>query len=375
MSTSEKAYDFNRPIGRDIEVHHNALLVPWGANEPSGAKRAAGIFDATGTYLTSAECLRTEVGPVTVRPEFDAGAPVQELNGRYLFGGLLYGHFGHFLCESTGRLWALDAVAGDIDGIVWLPKLAMGHAAKLTRPYVPFFTALGRPELKLVAPQAATRIRELIIPAQGFGIGALSAGSPEFRQFMRKNLGGAVGADGAAKLYVSRSGLPVKRGSLLMEQRIETLLRSDGFDIFHPQDHSIEVQIARYKAARFLVGLDGSALHMAAMVVPPECRVAIINRGPSQNIDDYLRQFQHFAGISATRIDAITDYWFTAGSRVVKRETQALADFPTIGMALAGAGFIVSAKDWQNPEPEIVAAEVAAREQRCGVSLQHYKVG
>lgn len=375
MSTSEKAYDFNRPIGRDIEFHHNALLVPWGANEPPGARRAAGIFDANGTYLTSAECLRTEADPITLRPEFDADAPVQDLDGRYLFGGLLYGHFGHFLCESTGRLWALDAVDGDIDGIVWFPKLAMGHPAKLTRPYQPFFNAIGHPELKLVAPQAVTRIRDLIIPAQGFGIGELAAGSPEFRQFMRRNLGGAVGPEGAEKLYVSRSGLPVKRGSLLMEQRIEDLLRSDGFDIFHPQDHPIEVQIARYKAARLLVGLDGSALHMAAMAVTPDCRVAIINRGPSQNIDDYLRQFLHFAGISASRIDAITDYWFTTGRRVVKRETQALADFPTIGKALAAAGFIASATDWHNPEPEIVAAEVTAREQRCGVSLQHYKVG
>lgn len=374
MSTSHKVYDFHRSIGHDIEFHHNALLVPWGINEPSGAKRAAGIFDAAGNYLTSAECLRTEADPITIRPEFDADARVQDLNGRYLFGGLLYGHFGHFLCESTGRLWALDAIEGEIDGIVWFPKLPMGHAAKLTRPYKPFFNALGHPELELVAPQVVTRIRELIIPAQGFGIGELSAGSPEFRQFMRRNLGGAVGPDGADKLYVSRSGLPVKRGSLLMEQRIEELLRLNGFEIFHPQDHPIEVQIARYKAAHLLVGLDGSALHLAAMAVPAECRVAIINRGPSQNIDDYLRQFQHFAGISATRIDAVTDYWFTAGRRVVKRETQALADFPTLGAALVSGGFISSATDWLNPEPGVVAAEVTARELRCGVSLQHYRV-
>ncbi len=350
--------------------HRDITLVPWGLSEPGGARRAAGLFDAAGQYLPAGECHRFDGDPITVAPERDPAAPVQELPGRYLFGGLLYGHFGHFLCESTGRLWGLDQ--GGFDGVIWYPKLALGHPAKLTKPYHPFFAALGFADLKLIAPQAPLRIAELVIPVQGFGIGLLAAGIPEYRAFMRAHLGAAIAPEGGVDLYISRAALPVKRGGVLLETRIETLMQAEGYEIFHPQNHPIAAQIARYKAARRIVALDGSALHLAGMVVNPACKVAILNRGPSQNIADYLRQFQHFAGISPTRIDAVRRYWFPAGRRVVKRETHALADFPALGQGLAEAGFIADPGAWQNPDAGAVAAAVAERAERCGAPLQEY---
>lgn len=354
-------------------VHRRVVLVPWGGNEPDGARRAAGLFDAAGNHLAAGECLRYDGAPITLQPEYDPLAPVQDLPGRYLFGGLLYGHFGHFLCESTGRLWALDQ--GGFDGVIWYPKLRLGHPAKLTKPYAPFFAALGFAGLSLIAPQAPLRVGELVIPAQGFGIGTLSAGTPEYRQFMRSHLGATIAPEGGEKLYISRSGLPVKRGSMLLETRIEALMRAEGYEVFHPQDHPIATQIARYKAARWIVALDGSALHLAGMIVSPEAQVAIINRGPSQNIDDYLRQFRHFVGLEPVRIDAVRRYWFPAGRRVVKRETHALADFPTLGAGLHQAGFIASIAGWQNPDAEAIAAAVADRADRCGAPLHEYAAG
>ncbi len=35
----------------------------------------------------------------------------REVTGTHLFGGILIGHFGHFLLESLSRLWALDEMA------------------------------------------------------------------------------------------------------------------------------------------------------------------------------------------------------------------------------------------------------------------------
>lgn len=361
----------DKPMSQDLAPIKDALLVPWGTNEPKGAKRAAGLFDAAGSYLPQAECLRFDAAPVTIAPEFDADTPTETLDGRYLFGGMLYGHFGHFLCESTGRLWALAQDLG-CDGVVWFPKVALGHPAKLVKPYHPFFNAMGLAHLDLRAPQKITRIAEVIIPEQGFGIGTLSSGRPEYRAFMQANLGAAIAADGPEKLYISRSGLPTKRGSVLLEPEIERRLAAEGYQIFHPQDHSIEVQIARYKAARFIVALDGSALHLAAMLISPACKVAIINRGPSQNIDDYLRQFEAFAGVMPTRIDAVSAYWFPQGRRVVKRETHALLDLPALGAGLSAAGFR-GASAWAPANPAEVAAEIASRETRSETPLTRYE--
>jgi capsular polysaccharide biosynthesis protein len=361
----------DKPMSQDLTALRDVLLVPWGLNEAPGAKRAAGLFSAEGHYLPQAECLRYEDSSVTLQPEFDPAEPVETLPGRYLYGGMIYGHFGHFLCESTGRLWALAKDHG-FDGVVWLPKVEMVHPARLTKPYGPFFAAMGLKHLGLEAPQKNTRIEEIVIPEQGFGIGTLSSGRPEYRSFMRANLGAEIAANGPEKLYISRSALNVKRGSVLLETEIETRLASEGYEIFHPQDQAIEVQISRYKAARQIVALDGSALHLAAMLIDPACKVAIINRGPSQNIDDYMRQFEAFAGVLPTRIDAVQSYWFPEGRRVVKRETHALLDFKTLGKALGAEGFRKKTA-WKAADPQQIAAEIAEREARAEISFARYE--
>jgi hypothetical protein len=371
MSSLSNVFDPDLPLGRDLAGRGDVLVVPWGTNEPKGARRAAGLFEHGG-YLREATCFRYFGSPLTVEPEFDAAAKVERLAGRWLYGGMLYGHFGHFLCESTGRLWALDHAGGSFEGVIWLPKLALGRPTKLTRPYLPFLAALGFSDLRLLAPQAPLQVESLVVAEQGFGIGQMAAGRPEYRAFMRDRLGRNVAPTGGAKLYISRANLPTKRGSVLLERKIETLMTGEGYDILHPEAVSLEEQIARYKAARWIVALDGSALHMVAMVVAPETRVAIVNRGPSQNIDDYARQFRHFARIEVTRIDAIRAFWFAEGRRVVKRETHALLDFPATGASLAAGGFIQRPEYWAPPGEIDIAAEIALREERVGLRLFRY---
>jgi hypothetical protein len=371
MSSTLQTELTNKPMSQDLTPLRDVLLVPWGLNQQSGAKRAAGLFDAQGRYLPQGDCLRFDADPLTFEPEIDTAAPVEELAGRYLYGGMLYGHFGHFLCESTGRLWALARDRG-FDGVVWLPKVAMAHPARLLKPLRPFFAVMGLEDLQLTAPQANTRIEEIVVPEQGFGIGTLSSGRPEYRDFMHAHLGADIAAEGPEKLYISRSGLNTKRGSVLLEAEIEVRLAAEGYTIFHPQEHSFEVQIARYKAARQIVALDGSALHLAAMLVDPACKVAIINRGPSQNIDDYLRQFEAFAGVMPTRIDVVQSYWYPEGRRVVKRETHALLDFKALGKALGVAGFRKKTL-WKVADPAQIAEELAEREARAETAFARYE--
>jgi capsular polysaccharide biosynthesis protein len=156
------------------------------------------------------------------------------------------------------------------------------------------------------------KIERLALPPPAFGIGELIAGRPEYRAFMRA-AGRRCRGGGCADIYVSRARLPSKRGAILLETRIEALMEAAGYTVFHPQDHDLPGQIAQWKAARRIVSLDGSALHLAAMLVAPETKVAILNRGPSQNIDDYILQFRAFAGIEPTRIDAVSSFYHRAG--------------------------------------------------------------
>ncbi|AHM04404.1 hypothetical protein roselon_02053 [Roseibacterium elongatum DSM 19469] len=367
-------FDPLAPMAWQAGFHRDVTLVPWGENPVRGAKRAAGLFDATGAFMPEGQCWRYRAGPITVPPVPPAEmGQIERLEGRWLFGGLCYGHFGHFLVESSTRLWALDALDG-IEGIVFYPKQQLTHERRQFRHLLPFFAAMGLEHLAIRAPQKPVVIDELAVPPPGFGMEEMMAGRPEFRAWMRDNLGAAIAADGPEAVYVSRSRLPSKRGSVLMEDRLEHLMEAAGYTVIHPQEHPLEQQIALWKAARRIVSLDGSALHLAAMVVDPATQVAILNRGPSQNIEDYILQFNHFAGIAPLRVEAINGFFSRAGKRVKKRETYATLDFPSAGAQLAAAGFIPSAEGWSAPTADTVASAAAEAEADLGEPLARHEM-
>jgi len=369
--TDTLTFDADAPTSWRPEVHRDVILVPWGENVPGGARRAAGLFDAESRFLPEGHCWRYPGAPITVPPVPPAETgEVERLHGRWLFGGLFYGHFGHFLVESTARLWAHDTV-GKLDGIVFYPKQKLTHERRLYRHMTGFFKVSGLGDLKIRAPQSPVVIDEVITPPPGFGMNEMMAGSPEFRAWARNDLGRDIAPEGAEAVYVSRARLPSKRGSILLEDRLEALMAAAGYAIFHPQEAPIDRQIAQWKAARRIVGLDGSALHLAAMVAQPGAQVALINRGPSQNIADYILQFERFAGITPLRVEALDGYYHPAGRRVVKRETYATLDFPAAGAMLAEAGFIASSEGWTDPAPEDVAAAVAEAADARGETLLH----
>lgn len=373
MSEVPLPFDPDQPTGWAPAWHYDVTLVPWGAEKPRGAKRAAGVFDASGALLEVGHCHRYQGGRITVAPEAPTETPTERLEGKWLFGGLFYGHFGHFLCETTSRLWALDLLP-DVDGIVFYPKQRLTHEARQFRHQKPFFDALGLSDTTIRAPQKPVVIEKIALPPPAFGIGELIAGRPEYRRYMHGNLGAGVAPEGAADIYVSRARLPSKRGSILLEARIEALMRDAGYTVFHPQEHDLPAQIAQWKAARRIVSFDGSALHLAAMLVAPDTKIAILNRGPSHNIEDYLLQFRRFAAIEPTRIEAVTGFYHRADARVVKRETHAILDLPKIGAALVEAGFLPNAQGWDAPTEAELSDAAAAMGERLSAPLSRHEV-
>lgn len=362
-------FDPNRPLG--LRILPRVTLVPWGLTDPPGARRAAALFDATDQPIPDAECWRWWGEPITTLPDRDPATSSEHLPGRWLFGGLFYGHFGHLLCETTARLWALDHTDG-IDGILFHPKLRFTHERRMIRDHLALFHVMGLSDVTIRAPQSPVTVDEMVIPEQGFGIGDMAAGRPEYRAFMRDRLSRAAQPDGPRDLYISRARLPSKRGSVLLETRIEALMQAAGYIILHPEEHPLTAQLSYYRAARRIVALDGSALHLAAMVLRSDAKVAILNRGPSQNIDDYIRQFRAFADVDPIRVDAVREYWFPAGRRVVKRETHALLDLPAVSAALSSAGFLPASTRWPDLTEEEISTAVTDLETRLGQPMTRY---
>lgn len=268
------------PEARITHVERATILPMCSAQD-----RACGVLYADGTPVPAARTLLS-ASRFTADPT-PPETPVTHLPGRWLFAGVGRHHFGHFLLEATPRLWALDHLSQRPDGIALIPMAGRDIAAVLRRRLGPLMDILGQ-GLPVHLVETPVQVDEAIIPSQGFGHLHWTYGTLEARAYMRHHLCAAIPAEGPDKLYISRRRLRNPMQQLPLEQKIERWMSRAGFAIFHPQRHSITEQIARYRAARVIVGPDGSAFHLAPFVMQPGTCVGLIQRRTRQHVFDAI---------------------------------------------------------------------------------------
>ena len=324
------------PPAGQILMLRGALILPERDHDtPLGS----GVLQADGSWceLSKAWIRQRKSTPApTLHPHED----LTDLPGAHLFAGHFRRHFGHFLVESTARLWALDYIKEPLASIIYLPY--RGTVAPIERAIeaqAPFFRLLGINTL-VKTYGGVLRVERLYVPELGFGWSELYAGTPAYRAFMQGRLNAAVAAEGSDRLYISRARLNAQRGGILGEVVLEENLARQGYEIFHPEKHPLEVQIARYKAARQIVALDGSALHLTAYVLRPASQVAMILRRSRANTADYDRQFRAFCGVAPDVIDVVRRDWVAEGNTRVDFRSIGELDFKALFETLAALGYV-----------------------------------
>ncbi|MFP4238606.1 MAG: FkbM family methyltransferase [Rhodosalinus sp.] len=309
-----------------------------------GLVTPAGVRDAEGRLVPEAALWRNRrllTAPPPVAP------PAARLSGRWLWGGVFMRTFSHFVAESPARLWALDAETGPLDGLLFIDR--RGRDAPMSAFHRDFFALMGI-DLPVRLQADPAQVQELIVPGQGFGLGAITAGTAAFRATMQARFARDVAPEGPERLYISRSALGPGRGGLIGEDRLEAELAAQGYEIFHPERHDLATQAARYKAARQVVAAEGSALHLFAFLARPEQQVAVIVRRRSGATDQIAAHIAAFAGRPPLLIETLSRVW---RDRQVNRKRLDLGelDLPRAGAALAEAGFIGNG-DWPALCPE-----------------------
>ena len=144
--------------------------------------------------------------PPPARPQ-----QAERLPGRWLWGGVLWRYFPHFVTESVTRLWALEHIdQAGFDGILFTPK-----NPGVTDPPPGFqreFLTLMGCDLPIREARVPCVPDELFVPGQGFGLGEISRGTDRFIETMALRFAQDVAPDGPSRLYISRSRLGAGRG-------------------------------------------------------------------------------------------------------------------------------------------------------------------
>lgn len=275
--------------------------------------------------------------------------------GKWLWGGVLFDHFGHFLIESLSRLWALDRTTG-LRGVIFIPRRPRRGSQLLGFQRAVLQCLDVDLQFRIVRRNAV--VDELVVPGQGLGLGPpdvegvnLACGTPETRQYFKNHFATEIEPDGPDMLYVSRARLELATGGLAGEDQLEILMAEQGYEIFHPETVDIATQIARYKAARKIVFSDGSAAHLFALVARPDQSIAYIRRrsywseGPIDHITG-------FSGRHPIAIDALSGQWEPLPNSQYKRTSIGQLDLPILGRQLEAAGFVDDGSNW--PELDVV---------------------
>lgn len=295
------------------------------------------VFDRTGKDVAQAATWRREER-ITLPPE-NLPQAAGELAGKWLWGGVLYHHFGHFQMQSLARLWALNRFEkGALEGVLFVtrgqPEL-LGFEAEYLR-------LLGV-DLPVKVLTQVCDVAHLVVPGQGFGLGEIARGTRVFRRFIANNFAQEIEPEGPEKLFISRALQPLDKGGFVGEELLDARMEEAGYCVFWPEQHSLSVQIARYKAAKRVVALDGSALHLFAMVARPEQKAAMILRRARVASRALRWHMTSFMKAKPLAINALAEDADTVVGK--KREISEL-DFDLIGRLLKRHGYIERSQDW-----------------------------
>ena len=315
--------------------------------------QTAGVLTEDGAYCPQGALWR-KYRPLTKEPNKPESAKL--LTGRWLWGGVLWAHFGHFLVESTARLWALDDT---FDGVLFVPKRP--RVGDGTKGFQHAFVHQMQADMPIRVATEPLQVEELVVPGQGFGLGKITAGTPRFRAAIRDRFAQGIRPEGPERLYISRSALGLGKGGLLGEERLEDLLSDEGYVIFHPEKHDIPTQLARYKAAKQVIAVDGSALHLFAMVGRADQTVAMILRrkeGANNLLADNVRSF---CGTDPIVINALRTEWVRADRGRSDRLSFGELDHAELGKRLQAAGFVAAGSGWTAMTEAERTAEFAAK--------------
>ncbi|WP_282048080.1 FkbM family methyltransferase [Sulfitobacter mediterraneus] len=336
---------------REMREVPQAIVVPPAAQD---FVQEAGVLHDDGRYCPTGALWRNGRA-LTVEPPMPKGdLPLRK--GRWLWGGLLWMHFGHFLVESSSRLWALPELKGEIDGILYVPKRPRNGSE--VADFQKVFIDLMGCDVPVVCADKPEQVEQLVIPGQGFGLGTMIEGTQNYQDAIQGHFAKDIAPDGPEKLYISRSALPSGRGNLLGEKQLETNLAAEGYTIYHPEKHDLKSQIATYKAAHRVIAAEGSALHLLAMVADPAAEVAMVVRRPSGATRQLERHLTAFLGKPPVTVTQLARSWKPVGP-AKPRLWMGELNMPAVQDELRTAGFVgQKAKKWPSLKPAEVSKEL-----------------
>ena len=208
------------------------------------------------------------------------------MKGRYLYIGIMFEHFGHFLCESISMMWACKFYKDEVDGFILIPTVDKQVNNDINKDLInSILDILEVSKKKLYFLEELVEVESLIIPEMGHPPGL----TPKkwYLDELKK---------GISRQNLIRSNYPKKifvgRGDAYFNKTIginyfRKILTCNNFYILYPEKFNILTQLSYILSADIIIWEEGSACHLSDLLPSfKEKESFIIKRRPVRSLAD-----------------------------------------------------------------------------------------
>lgn len=208
-----------------------------------------GVLNAQGEYVKESGMRNYSLG------EYILPGEIKYMDCSVIYCGWLINHYGHFLLQSTTRLYAaLDEKYKDM-------KIVFVSKEKNIADFIwQFLELLSINKDRVIIIDECTRFRNVICP---------SISSRYYLDFTDnfllpfKQASSGISPAKYKKVYLTRKYWHNSIGKCFGESEIEKLFENNGFKIIAPEKLSIKEQVAVFKGAEQIAGINGTSFHNA----------------------------------------------------------------------------------------------------------------
>lgn len=286
-----------------MKILQNTIMMPL---EGTMDKFTGGLYESDGKFVTDSLIRRGSPAELL---------PFQEtLKGTYIYGGCLFAHFGHFIWESLTRLDAILKCKNY--PIVFIsPNDYVFNTQKL------FFKTLGIKN-DIIVIRKPTIIENIIYSSPQSSLYPANMSDSLLSAMAMKNFTSLS----ERRVWLSRTKL--KYGKILNEEKIESYLRSIGFEIIYPEKLPLLDQIKLVSTSRIVSGFIGSQFFSAFFAKSVLGHFILFNR--RVNVPDtipFLMENKHISGnVNMLGIEVVDSFNYNIVSLEPEKIVQILSE-------------------------------------------------
>lgn len=265
-----------------VETVQNGIILPI-INDEELLSRG-GVVSKKGEFQKLSGWYRDDnlTYPMAKGYDFD---DVNFINEDVIYCGVYIHQWGHFLLESTTRLWYYLSLIPEYRQKYKLAFLCH-YKQKPHGNMLEFFNLLGITEDTIIPIEKPTQFRSVIIPEQSSRLGRVY--TKEFLIPFNKIIENIEPAF-SQKVYLSRAKFK-ENANTIGEEKIEKIFSQNNFEIIYPETLTLKEQISIMQGAKQIAMLNGSASHNT-LFCKPQTEVIIINRFSISNDAQYVCDF------------------------------------------------------------------------------------